>query len=250
MTAAASVTSPSHEAAPLLSVAGLEVAYGGIRAIKGIAFDVRAGETVTLIGANGAGKTTTLRAITGLLVPSAGSIRFAGEDITGTTSFTLVHKGLAMVPEGRGVFPQLSVFENLAVGAYIRNDRARIAGDIDRVYSLFPRLKERQGQTAGTLSGGEQQMLAIGRALMCRPKLLLLDEPSMGLAPVIVQKVFETVQAIAAEGVTILLVEQNANLALQASSRAYVLESGLITLAGDSRALLADPKVRAAYLGE
>lgn len=246
----ATASAARQGAAPLLSVAGLEVAYGGIRAIKGIAFDVCAGETVTLIGANGAGKTTTLRAITGLLAPAAGTIRFAGEDITGSSSFALVHKGLAMVPEGRGVFPQLSVAENLTMGAYVRNDRTQIAGDIDRVYGLFPRLKERRAQTAGTLSGGEQQMLAIGRALMCRPKLLLLDEPSMGLAPVIVQKVFETVQAIAAEGVTILLVEQNANLALQASSRAYVLESGSITLTGASRALLADPKVRAAYLGE
>ncbi len=247
---AANSTAPAHEVTPLLSVSNLEVAYGGIRAIKGIAFDVRAGETVTLIGANGAGKTTTLRAITGLLAPAAGTIRFAGENITGSSSFALVHKGLAMVPEGRGVFPQLTVVENLTMGAYIRNDRTQIAADIDRVYGLFPRLKERRAQTAGTLSGGEQQMLAIGRALMCRPKLLLLDEPSMGLAPVIVQKVFETVQAVAAEGVTILLVEQNANLALQASSRAYVLESGLITLSGDSRTLLADPKVRAAYLGE
>lgn len=246
----ATASAARQGAAPLLSVAGLEVAYGGIRAIKGIAFDVCAGETVTLIGANGAGKTTTLRAITGLLAPASGTIRFAGEDITGSSSFALVHKGLAMVPEGRGVFPQLSVAENLTMGAYVRNDRTQIAGDIDRVYGLFPRLKERRAQTAGTLSGGEQQMLAIGRALMCRPKLLLLDEPSMGLAPVIVQKVFETVQAIAAEGVTILLVEQNANLALQASSRAYVLESGSITLTGASRALLADPKVRAAYLGE
>jgi branched-chain amino acid transport system ATP-binding protein len=237
-------------AAPLLAVKNLAVAYGGIRAIKGVDFEVRERETVTLIGANGAGKTTTLKAITGLVPAASGSIRFGGEEITGSPSFALVRKGLAMVPEGRGVFPRLTVAENLAMGAYIRGDRASIASDIDRIYGLFPRLKERHEQTAGTLSGGEQQMLAIGRALMSRPKLLLLDEPSMGLAPVVVQKVFETIQAVAREGVTILLVEQNANLALQASSRAYVLDSGAISLTGPSADLLADPKVRAAYLGE
>ena len=236
--------------APLLRVAGLAVAYGGIRAIKGIDFEIYAGETVTLIGANGAGKTTTLRAITGLVPPAAGSIRFNGHDSTSATSFSLVQQGLAMVPEGRGVFPQLTVSENIAMGAYVRNDKAAIANDVERVFSLFPRLRERSQQSAGTLSGGEQQMLAIGRALMSRPKLLLLDEPSMGLAPVIVQKVFEVIESIAREGVTILLVEQNANLALRASDRAYVLESGLITIAGKSVDLLADPKVRAAYLGE
>ncbi len=235
---------------PLLRVAGLAVAYGGIRAIKGIDFEIYAGETVTLIGANGAGKTTTLRAITGLVPPAAGSIRFNGHDSTSATSFSLVQQGLAMVPEGRGVFPQLTVSENIAMGAYVRNDKAAIANDVERVFSLFPRLRERSQQSAGTLSGGEQQMLAIGRALMSRPKLLLLDEPSMGLAPVIVQKVFEVIESIAREGVTILLVEQNANLALRASDRAYVLESGLITIAGKSADLLADPKVRAAYLGE
>jgi branched-chain amino acid transport system ATP-binding protein len=234
----------------MLRVAGLAVAYGGIRAIKGIDFEIHPGETVTLIGANGAGKTTTLRAITGLVPPAAGSIHFNGGDITGATSFRLVRNGLAMVPEGRGVFPQLTVAENVAMGAYIRNDKAAIAHDVERVFSLFPRLRERSQQSAGTLSGGEQQMLAIGRALMSRPKLLLLDEPSMGLAPVIVQKVFEVIQSIAQDGVTILLVEQNANLALRASDRAYVLESGLITIAGKSADLLADPKVRAAYLGE
>jgi branched-chain amino acid transport system ATP-binding protein len=235
---------------PLLRVAGLAVAYGGIRAIKGIDFEIYAGETVTLIGANGAGKTTTLRAITGLVPPAAGSIHFNGHDSTSATSFSLVQQGLAMVPEGRGVFPQLTVSENIAMGAYVRNDKAAIANDVERVFSLFPRLRERSQQSAGTLSGGEQQMLAIGRALMSRPKLLLLDEPSMGLAPVIVQKVFEVIESIAREGVTILLVEQNANLALRASDRAYVLESGLITIAGISADLLADPKVRAAYLGE
>ncbi len=237
-------------APPILRVAGLAVAYGGIRAIKGIDFEIHAGETVTLIGANGAGKTTTLRAITGLITPAAGTIQFEGRDISGATSFSLVHQGLAMVPEGRGVFAQLTVAENVAMGAYIRADKAAIANDVERVFNMFPRLRERSRQSAGTLSGGEQQMLAIGRALMSRPKLLLLDEPSMGLAPVIVQKVFEVIESIAREGVTILLVEQNANLALKASHRAYVLESGLITLSGQSSALLADPKVRAAYLGE
>ncbi|MFM9887377.1 MAG: ABC transporter ATP-binding protein [Burkholderiales bacterium] len=235
---------------PMLRVAGLAVAYGGIRAIKGIDFEINAGETVTLIGANGAGKTTTLRAITGLIVPVAGSIEFEGHAVAGASSFSLVRRGLAMVPEGRGVFPQLTVAENVAMGAYIRDDKAAIANDVERVFGLFPRLRERSRQSAGTLSGGEQQMLAIGRALMSRPKLLLLDEPSMGLAPVIVQKVFEVIEAIAREGVTMLLVEQNANLALRASHRAYVLESGLITLSGKSSDLLADPKVRAAYLGE
>ncbi len=237
-------------APPILRVAGLAVAYGGIRAIKGIDFEIHAGETVTLIGANGAGKTTTLRAITGLITPAAGTIQFEGRDIGGATSFSLVHQGLAMVPEGRGVFAQLTVAENVAMGAYIRADKAAIANDVERVFNMFPRLRERSRQSAGTLSGGEQQMLAIGRALMSRPKLLLLDEPSMGLAPVIVQRVFEVIEAIAREGVTILLVEQNANLALKASHRAYVLESGLITLSGKSSDLLADPKVRAAYLGE
>ena len=205
---------------PILRVTGLVVTYGGIRAIKGIDFEINAGETVTLIGANGAGKTTTLRAITGLIVPAAGSIEFEGHAIGGAASFSLVQRGLAMVPEGRGVFPQLTVAENVAMGAYIRADKAAIANDVERVFGLFPRLRERSRQSAGTLSGGEQQMLAIGRALMSRPKLMLLDEPSMGLAPVIVQKVFEVIEAIAREGVTILLVEQKANLALKASHRA------------------------------
>jgi len=242
--------SPAGAGTPLLEIRGLQVAYGGIRAIKGVDLEVRAGETVTLIGANGAGKSTTLRAITGLVSPAAGTIRFDGQSIVGTPPFALVRRGLAMVPEGRGVFPQLTVIENLAMGAYVREDKATIAADIERVMGLFPRLRERAAQSAGTLSGGEQQMLAIGRAMMSRPRLLLLDEPSMGLAPVIVQTVFEVIAAIAAEGVTMLLVEQNANLALQASHRAYVLDSGEITLSGPSSQLLADPKVRAAYLGE
>ena len=203
-----------------------------------------------MIGANGAGKTTTLKGITGLQPVKSGAIRYNGEDITGKPTFELVRKGLSMVPEGRGVFGALSIDENLAMGAYTRTDRAQISLDFERVFALFPRLKERRKQTAGTLSGGEQQMLAMGRALMSRPKLLLLDEPSMGLAPLMVQKVFETIMTISGEGVTILLIEQNAKLALEVSSRGYVMESGEITLAGSSRELLSDPKVRAAYLGE
>ncbi|MFI4902412.1 MAG: ABC transporter ATP-binding protein [Burkholderiales bacterium] len=235
--------------APLLVLDKLAVAYGEIRAVKGIDVVVGRGELVCLIGANGAGKTTTLKGICGLQPVRSGTIRYDGEDVTGMRSFRLVRRGLAMVPEGRGVFGGLTIEENLAMGAYIRSDRAGIAADLAHVYSLFPRLQERRRQTAGTLSGGEQQMLAIGRALMSRPKLLLLDEPSMGLAPLMVQKVFETVLAVARTGVTILLVEQNAKLALEVSSRGYVMESGEITLAGDAGDLLRDPKVRAAYLG-
>jgi branched-chain amino acid transport system ATP-binding protein len=234
----------------LLELTGLEVAYGGIHAVKGIDLIVRQGELVCLIGANGAGKTTTLKGITGLQPVKAGKIVYDGADVTGKPAFQLVRKGLSMVPEGRGVFGALTIEENLAMGAYSRRDRAAIKQDIERVFGLFPRLKERRRQTAGTLSGGEQQMLAIGRAIMSRPKLLLLDEPSMGLAPLMVQKVFETVLTIAAEGVTILLIEQNAKLALEVSHRGYVMESGTITLSGDARQLLSDPKVRAAYLGE
>ncbi|HEV8500979.1 MAG TPA: ABC transporter ATP-binding protein [Casimicrobiaceae bacterium] len=236
-------------AAPLLVLDKLAVAYGEIRAVKGIDVVVGRGELVCLIGANGAGKTTTLKGICGLQPVRSGTIRYDGEDVTGMRSFKLVRRGLAMVPEGRGVFGGLTIEENLAMGAYIRSDRAGIAADLAHVYSLFPRLQERRRQTAGTLSGGEQQMLAIGRALMSRPKLLLLDEPSMGLAPLMVQKVFETVLAVARSGVTILLVEQNAKLALEVSSRGYVMESGEITLAGAAGDLLRDPKVRAAYLG-
>jgi branched-chain amino acid transport system ATP-binding protein len=235
---------------PLLELKKLHVAYGGIQAVKGIDLHVEPAELVCLIGANGAGKTTTLKGITGLQPIKSGTIRYAGEDITGKPAFQLVRKGLSMVPEGRGVFGALTIEENLAMGAYARDDRAAIRNDVERVFDLFPRLKERRKQTAGTLSGGEQQMLAMGRALMSRPKLLLLDEPSMGLAPLMVQKVFETVIAISKEGVTILLIEQNAKLALEVSSRGYVMESGEITLQGEARQLLSDPKVRAAYLGE
>jgi branched-chain amino acid transport system ATP-binding protein len=235
---------------PLLELAKLAVSYGGIQAVKGIDLHVDPGELVCLIGANGAGKTTTLKGICGLQPVNSGSIRYRGEDIAGRPAFELVRRGLAMVPEGRGVFGALTIEENLAMGAYIRSDRGAIAADIERVYQVFPRLKERRRQTAGTLSGGEQQMLAMGRALMSRPKLLLLDEPSMGLAPLMVQKVFETVMMISAEGTTILLIEQNAKLALEVSNRGYVMESGEITLSGDAKALLHDPAVRAAYLGE
>jgi branched-chain amino acid transport system ATP-binding protein len=237
-------------ALPLLILDKLAVSYGGIKAVKGIDLHVGRGELVCLIGANGAGKTTTLKGICGLQPVSSGAVRYGGEDVTGRPAFELVRRGLAMVPEGRGVFGALTIEENLAMGAYIRTDRAGIAADIERVFTLFPRLKERRRQTAGTLSGGEQQMLAMGRSLMSRPRLLLLDEPSMGLAPLMVQKVFETVHAVSKEGVTILLIEQNAKLALEVSHRGYVMESGEITLAGDADALLVDPAVRAAYLGE
>ena len=237
-------------ATPLLALERLEVAYGGIQAVRGIDLVVGKGELVCLIGANGAGKTTTLKGITGLQPVSGGTVRYEGEDVTGAPAFQLVRRGLAMVPEGRGVFGGLTIEENLAMGAYTRKDRDGIRADIERVYALFPRLKERRRQTAGTLSGGEQQMLAMGRAMMSRPRLLLLDEPSMGLAPLMVQKVFETILAVSGEGVTILLIEQNAKLALEVSHRGYVMESGEVTLAGDAKALLHDPAVRAAYLGE
>ena len=244
-------SAPSGSAKPpLLTLERLAVAYGGIQAVKGIDIVVGDGELVCLIGANGAGKTTTLKGICGLLPIKSGTIRYDGDDITGAASFKLVRRGLAMVPEGRGMFGALTIEENLAMGAYTRTDRATIKADAERVFALFPRLKERRRQTAGTLSGGEQQMLAMGRAMMSRPRLLLLDEPSMGLAPLMVQKVFETIIAVAKEGVTILLIEQNAKLALEVSDRGYVMESGAITLSGDARALLHDPKVRAAYLGE
>src|SRR6185369_567904 len=237
-------------AEPLLALERLAVAYGGIQAVKGIDVTVGDGELVCLIGANGAGKTTTLKGICGLLPIKSGRIRYAGDDITGFPSFKLVRRGLAMVPEGRGMFGALTIEENLAMGAYTRTDRAAIKADADRVFGLFPRLKERRRQTAGTLSGGEQQMLAMGRAMMSRPRLLLLDEPSMGLAPLMVQKVFETIVKVSGEGVTILLIEQNAKLALEVSHRGYVMESGEITLSGESAKLLHDPAVRSAYLGE
>jgi branched-chain amino acid transport system ATP-binding protein len=233
----------------LLEVKGLQVCYGGINAVKGIDLEVRAGELVALIGANGAGKTTTLKALAGLLRPAAGRIHYNGEDITARPAFELVRQGLALVPEGRGVFGRLTVEENLAMGAYSRRDSTRIKTDADRVYGLLPRLAERRRQLAGTLSGGEQQMLAIGRALMSRPRLLLLDEPSMGLAPMMVHKIFETIRAIAAEGATLLLVEQNARLALETCDRGYVMESGLIAATDSAARLLADPRVRQAYLG-
>ena len=237
-------------ATPLLELKKLEVAYGGIQAVKGIDLVVGEGELVCLIGANGAGKTTTLKGICGLLPVKGGKIFYGGANVTGKPAFQLVRRGLAMVPEGRGVFGALTIEENLAMGAYIRSDRDGIKADIERVFHLFPRLRERRRQTAGTMSGGEQQMLAMGRAMMSRPKLLLLDEPSMGLAPLMVQKVFETIITISGEGVTILLIEQNAKLALEVSKRGYVMESGEVTLSGAASSLLHDPKVRAAYLGE
>jgi branched-chain amino acid transport system ATP-binding protein len=234
----------------LLRLEELQVAYGGIRAVKGIDLEVSAGELVCLIGANGAGKTTTLKAVTGLVRAAAGRIFYDGQDISGLRVHEIARRGLALVPEGRGVFAQLTIEENLAMGAYARDDRGAVAADVERAFTLFPRLKERRLQTAGTLSGGEQQMLAIARALMSRPKLLLLDEPSMGLAPLMVERIFEVVRSIAAEGVTMLLVEQNARLALETSHRGYVLEGGLVTLSGEARALLGDPRIREAYLGE
>jgi len=233
----------------LLEVKGLEVRYGGIRAVKGVDLAVDEGELVCLIGANGAGKTSTLKAICGLLPSHTGSVRYAGDEISRLPVFQLPRRGLVMVPEGRGIFPQLTVAENLAMGAYARRD-TEVAKDLERMHALFPRLAERRSQTAGTLSGGEQQMLAIGRALMSRPKLLLLDEPSMGLAPLMVAKILEVVREIARQGVTILLVEQNAKLALEIAGRGYVMESGELALAADSKSLLADPRVREAYLGE
>ena len=233
----------------LLEVRGLEVNYGGIRAVKGIDLEVDEGELVCLIGANGAGKSSTLRAICGLQPARGGSIHYAGASTGGVAVHDLPRRGLVMVPEGRGIFAQLTVEENLAMGAYARPG-ADVAQDIERQYEIFPRLKERRAQVAGTLSGGEQQMLAMGRALMARPKLLLLDEPSMGLAPRLVAKIFDIVREIAQQGVTILLVEQNARLALEVSSRGYVMESGTIALAGEASGLLEHPRVRAAYLGE
>jgi branched-chain amino acid transport system ATP-binding protein len=236
----------------VLKVSGLKIAYGGIQAVKGIDIEVNQGELVTLIGANGAGKTTTLKAITGTL-PNCkveGQIHYTGQQINGASSFELVKRKLAMVPEGRGVFTRMSIYENLLMGAYTRNDKEGINADIDKWFGVFPRLKERAAQLAGTLSGGEQQMLAMARALMSHPKLLLLDEPSMGLSPIMVEKIFEVVRNVSAQGVTILLVEQNARLALQAAHRGYVMDSGLITMSGDAKRMLDDPKVREAYLGE
>ena len=233
----------------LLNVAGLEVRYGGIRAVKGIELHVDEGELVCLIGANGAGKSSTLRAISGMLPTAPGAVTYGGRDMAGQRAFERARAGIALVPEGRGIFPQLTVEENLAMGAYARKDDG-IAADRERIFGMFPILDERRRQTGGTLSGGEQQMLAIGRALMSRPRLLLLDEPSMGLAPIVVQRIFEVLRMINAEGVTVLLVEQNARAALALAARGYVMESGVVTLSGGARALLDDLQVRAAYLGE
>jgi branched-chain amino acid transport system ATP-binding protein len=234
----------------LLKVTGLKVAYGGIQAVKGVDFEVREGELVSLIGSNGAGKTTTMKAITGTLPINDGDIQYLGKSILGQGPWDLVKQGLAMVPEGRGVFTRMTIVENLQMGAYIRNDKAEVLLDIDKVFGIFPRLKERRDQLAGTMSGGEQQMLAMGRALMSRPKVLLLDEPSMGLSPIMVDKIFEVVRDVSAQGVTVLLVEQNASRALAIADRGYVMESGIVTMSGDAKEMLNDPKVRAAYLGE
>ncbi len=234
----------------MLKVSGLRVAYGGIQAVKGISFEVYEGELVSLIGANGAGKTTTLKAITGTQPAAAGEIEFMGKNIHGQGPWDLVRRGLVMVPEGRGTFQRMTITENLQMGAFVRNDKKDIEADIEKVFGIFPRLKERRNQLAGTMSGGEQQMLAMGRALMARPKVLLMDEPSMGLSPIMVDKVFEVVNDIHEQGTTVLLVEQNASRALQLASRGYVMDSGEVTMSGDSQQLLNDPKVRAAYLGE
>jgi branched-chain amino acid transport system ATP-binding protein len=240
----------------ILKISGLKVAYGGIKAVKGIDLEVNRGELVTLIGANGAGKTTTLKAITGTLPACKveGSVSYLGQPLLdqklSAKSFKLVQNKLAMVPEGRGVFTRMTIHENLLMGAYTRNDKAAIDADIEKWYTVFPRLKERSAQLAGTLSGGEQQMLAMARALMCHPTLLLLDEPSMGLSPIMVEKIFEVIRDVSAQGITVLLVEQNAKLALQAATRAYVMESGSITMTGNAGDMLHDPRVQAAYLGE
>jgi branched-chain amino acid transport system ATP-binding protein len=234
----------------LLKVTGLKVSYGGIQAVKGVDFEVHEGELVSLIGSNGAGKTTTMKAITGTLPIAGGDIEYMGQSIRGQGPWDLVKQGLAMVPEGRGVFTRMSIIENLQMGAYIRDDKAEIEADIEKMFAIFPRLKERKDQLAGTMSGGEQQMLAMGRALMSRPKVLLMDEPSMGLSPIMVDKIFEVVRDVFAQGVTVLLVEQNASRALSIANRGYVMESGIITMTGDAKQMLNDPKVRAAYLGE
>ena len=234
----------------LLKITDLRVAYGGIQAVKGISFEVQQGELVSLIGANGAGKSTTLKAITGTQPIADGEIEFMGQPIKGQGTWELVKQGLVMVPEGRGTFARMTITENLLMGAFVRNDKPEIKADIEMVFGIFPRLKERALQLAGTMSGGEQQMLAMGRALMARPKVLLLDEPSMGLSPLMVDKIFEVVADIHSRGTTVLLVEQNASRALGLANRGYVMESGEITMTGEAKALLKDPKVREAYLGE
>ena len=236
-------------ATTMLKVTGLKVAYGGIQAVKGVSFEVHEGELVSLIGANGAGKTTTLKAITGTQPSASGEIEFMGRSIKGQGPWDLVKQGLVMVPEGRGTFTRMTITENLQMGAFVRNDN-EVEADIDKVFAIFPRLKERRNQLAGTMSGGEQQMLAMGRGLMARPKVLLLDEPSMGLSPIMVDKIFEVINDIHKRGTTVLLVEQNASRALQLATRGYVMDSGEVTMSGDAKALLSDPKVRAAYLGE
>jgi branched-chain amino acid transport system ATP-binding protein len=237
-------------ATAMLKIKGLQVNYGGIQAVKGVDMEVAQGELVTLIGANGAGKTTTMKAITGLKPYSAGDIEYQGHSIKGVPAHELLKRGLAMVPEGRGIFARMSILENMMMGAYLRNDADGIKKDVERMFGYFPRLKERATQLAGTLSGGEQQMLAMARAIISQPKLLLLDEPSMGLSPIMVEKIFEVVRDISKEGLTVLLVEQNARLALQAANRGYVMDSGMVTMSGDAKQMLDDPKVRAAYLGE
>ena len=231
----------------ILSIKDLKVSYGGIEAVKGISFDVRRGEIVTLIGANGAGKSSTLRAIAGLVKPSGGSITFEGENITGADPTSIVKRGVTLVPEGRRIFADLTVLENLKIGAYLRRDS--LESDLAWIYELFPRLKERSWQAAGTLSGGEQQMLAVGRALMARPKLIMMDEPSLGLAPLVVKGIFDIIKEINRKGVTVLLIEQNANMALQIADVGYVMETGRITLTGSGKDLLANEAVRKAYLG-
>lgn len=235
---------------PMLDIRGIDVAYGGIRAVRHLNLHVQPGELVALIGANGAGKSTTLRAICGLVPLAAGAIHYKGHSLAGQPVHAMVRQGLVMVPEGRGIFPQLTIEENLHMGSYSRKDAINVAQELEQVYQRFPRLAERRLQTAGTLSGGEQQMLAMGRAILSRPQLLLLDEPTMGLAPIMVDKIFEVIEDISKQGVTILLIEQNARLALEVSQRGYVLESGELTLQGPAGELLHDPKVRAAYLGE
>ena len=237
-------------ATTLLKITGLKVAYGGIKAVKGVDLEVKEGELVTLIGSNGAGKTTTMKAITGTLPMVEGDIEYLGKSIKGKGAWDLVKDGLAMVPEGRGVFTRMTITENLQMGAYIRTDKAEIAADMEKMFTIFPRLRERKDQLAGTMSGGEQQMLAMGRALMSRPKVLLLDEPSMGLSPIMVDKIFEVVKDVSGRGVTVLLVEQNASRALSIADRGYVMESGIVTMNGEAKQLLNDPRVRAAYLGE
>ena len=234
----------------LLKVTDLKVSYGGIEALKGVSFAVKEGEIVTLIGANGAGKSTTLRAISGLVNVKGGTIEFAGEDITGMDPQKVVSKGIAMVPEGRRVFSNLTVAENLKIGAYLRKDEAGIRADMDHVYDLFPRLRERSWQMAGTLSGGEQQMLAVGRALMAKPQLVMMDEPSLGLAPIVVRGIFDIIREINAQGITVLLIEQNANMALKIADQAYVMQTGTITMSGTGRELAENEEVKAAYLGK